>query len=117
MLYLTCFEVSKVRLYRAVLRPPIPGQRRLFVGESVERTNRWTRTMASPCSSQWKRRNSVIIKYEAKMDAEAVVPFGNDLHSANGILKCESQCERRFSNRNYSVFSSVRNREKKKTLD
>ncbi|KFD59605.1 hypothetical protein M514_28216 [Trichuris suis] len=36
------------------------------------------------------------MKYEAKMDAQAVLPFGEDLQSANnGVLRC--QCERRFN--------------------
>ncbi|KFD70242.1 hypothetical protein M514_03349 [Trichuris suis] len=44
-----------------------------------------------------KDANSLIIKSEAKMDTVAMLPFGNDLHSANGILKCAGQCERRFN--------------------
>ncbi|KFD65240.1 hypothetical protein M514_11892 [Trichuris suis] len=35
------------------------------------------------------------MKYEAKMDAQAVLPFQDDLQSANnGVLRC--QCQRRF---------------------
>ncbi|KFD69333.1 hypothetical protein M514_10337 [Trichuris suis] len=58
--------------------------------------NRWTRTMAPVVAASGKDANSVIMKYEAKMDAQAVLPFGEDLQSANnGVLTC--QCERRFT--------------------
>ncbi|KFD55910.1 hypothetical protein M513_03349 [Trichuris suis] len=53
------------------------------------------RNAASAASG--KDANSLIIKSEAKMDTVAMLPFGNDLHSANGILKCAGQCERRFN--------------------
>ncbi|KFD70287.1 hypothetical protein M514_17637 [Trichuris suis] len=54
------------------------------------------RNAASAASG--KDANSVIIKSEAKMDREAMLPFGNDLQSANnGFLRGQSQCERRFT--------------------
>ncbi|KFD49916.1 hypothetical protein M513_09245 [Trichuris suis] len=49
-------------------------------------------------AAQQPDANSVIIKSEAKMDREAMLPFGNDLQSANnGFLRGQSQCERRFN--------------------
>ncbi|KFD48686.1 hypothetical protein M514_10397 [Trichuris suis] len=70
----------------------------LTLREYLQSINRWRGTVLSRCSSHWKRRqqsDDYIWKYEGKIDAEAVLPFGNDLQSVNnGVLRC--QCEKKI---------------------